>query len=182
MLRLLRKVVDVKADLPEGRSHLLSLRLGGGFVAREDESSPDRLQKPGRNPIDGLVATGAPSLEGHKKILVAKLVDGDRQVRIPPQALVLGAGEVVTSLEGSKELDRQWRQQLDRPHHGIERPAPRPRAPFGSTLAVGGTSDALTNLSSELLHPGSGRDLIGVLAKLRDQPRQEALEVVVALG
>ena len=59
LVLLLRKVVDVEADLPEGRSHLLSLRLGGGFGAREDEGSPDHLQEPGRNPIDGLVATGA---------------------------------------------------------------------------------------------------------------------------
>jgi hypothetical protein len=100
-------------------------------VAREDESSPDHLQKPGRNPVDGLVATGAASLDGHEKILVAELVDGDRQVRIAPKALVLGAGEVVTSLEGSKELDRQRRQRMATSDNTtltteLSRPAHRP--------------------------------------------------------
>ena len=70
-------------------------------MAREDESRPDHLQKPRRNPIDRLLAAGATSLDGDEKIVVAKLVDGNRQVRIPPQVLVLGAGEMVASLQGS---------------------------------------------------------------------------------
>ncbi|MEA2590431.1 MAG: hypothetical protein QOD62_262, partial [Actinomycetota bacterium] len=49
-------------------------------MAREDKRRADHLEKPGRKPIDRLLAPWAASLEWDNKILVAEFIDRDRQV------------------------------------------------------------------------------------------------------
>src|SRR5437867_2557751 len=88
---------------------------------------------------------------------------------------------MTSALQGSKQLDGDRGEPLDRLDGRVERPALRRRFPLGTTLAARGPANALTDLSGEPVHPGSGGEVARVLAELGEQSVEQALELAVGL-
>src|SRR6202022_517358 len=101
-------------------------------MACEDECRTDHTVEPGGKPIHHLFAVVTMSLERHQNILIAKFIERYRQVRISSHLLILVSGHVVTSFQGSEQLDRQRGQGLDCGYRGIERPVAWCSIAFGS--------------------------------------------------